>query len=80
MMTAYYLFFAGKASTVTEFLTAYETLMNNLSKSYPLFAKNRYILFSPKGTLPVFAIGVKVFIVLHKLRLMGLFARLYCRR
>lgn len=80
LMSAYYLFFAGKASTSAEFLTAYETLFTNLEKFYPSYKRNPLIAHPPKGTLPVFSVGVKVFMVLHKLHLMALFAKVYCKK
>lgn len=80
LMSAYYLFFAGRASTPNQFLEAYKVLFDNLKTFYPNYHKNPYIMRAPEGTLPLFSTGVKVFMLLHKLRLIGPFARVYCRR
>jgi len=79
MIIAYYLFFAGKIAKPEQFVEATSILMNNLKKTYPKFYKNKYIWLSPAGVLPVFSIGLKIFILLYRTHLLPLFAKVYCR-
>ncbi len=79
MISAYYIFLTGKGSTVDEFMLGSETLLNNLKNHYPKWDSNPYLLKAPKGTLRVFSLGVKVFFILYKTRLLRVFARVYCK-
>ncbi len=79
MITAYYIFLAGRESTWREFMSATDQIMSNLNRLYPDWDKNPRLLFAPKGTLPIFSIGLKVFTALYRFRLIGVFARLYCK-
>lgn len=80
MITAYYIFLAGKGSTVADFMSGSAALMTNLSRLYPDWDKNPTLVVAPKGTLLIFSIGVKLFVILYKLRLLRLFAKIYCRK
>ena len=79
LMTAYYIFFAGRKTAAGDFMNAVNVLMNNLKKHYPHYDKNPYIWRSPKGALPIFSIGVKAFVILYKLKLLGFYAKIYCK-
>ena len=79
MITAYYIFLAGKHSTPKQFLRGAKTLTDNLEKTHPGWSKNPSILKAPTGVLPLFSIGVKAFTILHKTHLLPIFAAAYCR-
>lgn len=79
MITAYYIFFAGRSSSPKQFMDAVDALMNNLESKYPRYAKNLYLKTAPKGILPVFSIGLKIFMTLYKLKALRVFAYIYCR-
>ena len=79
MITAYYIFFVGKTSTPGEFMNGLKELMLNLKTVYPNYNKNPYLWVAPRGILPIFSIGVKVFMVMDTLKIMGVFARFYCK-
>ena len=79
MLSAYYVFFSGKGSSPKQFLEGESQIMENLRTHRPRYLKNRYILVAPKGTLPIFSIGVKCYIILSRLNLMKIFAKIYCK-
>ncbi len=79
MISAYYVFFCGKGSTSGQLLKGEAAIIGNLRKNRPSFYKNRYLLKSPSGTLRIFSVGVKCYIILNKLKLMNIFARVYCK-
>lgn len=79
MLSAYYVFFSGKGSTREQFLKGESEIMKNLHTHRPDYLRNRYLLIAPSGILPVFSIGVKCYIILSKLNLMNIFAKVYCK-
>jgi len=79
MVTAYYIFFIGRTSTPKQFLAGTNVLMNNLKKTYPGYKRNHYLWIAPQGILPIFSVGVKVFMTMYTLGLIGFFARFYCK-
>jgi len=79
MVTAYYIFFVGRSSTPDEFNSGLKVLMGNLKTRYPNYNKNHYLWVAPRGILPIFSIGVKVFMIMYSLNIMGLFSKFYCK-
>lgn len=79
MLSAYYVFFSGKGSTIKQFIEGESEIMNNLRLHRPNYRRNPYLLKAPSGTLPVFSIGVKCYIILSKFNLMKIFAKIYCK-
>ena len=79
MLSAYYIFFSGKGSTYAQFIQGEKEILNNLRDHRPNFMKNPYLFIAPPGILTVFSVGVKCYIILRKLNLMKLFAKIYCK-
>lgn len=79
MLSAYYIFFSGRGSTREQFKLGSSAILSNLRSNRPHYLNNRYLLVAPKGILPVFSIGVKCFIILYRLKLLNMFAIIYCR-
>src|SRR3989344_1523407 len=79
MLSAYYIFFTGKGSSREQFIQGDTEIINNLRTHRPDFMRNYYIFISPSGILPVFSIGVKCYIILNRLNLMKIFAKIYCK-
>jgi glycosyltransferase involved in cell wall biosynthesis len=79
MLSAYYVFFSGKGSSSEQFIDGEQSIMNNLRLHRPGYLRSRYTVIAPSGILPVFSIGVKCYILLSKLNLMRVFAKVYCK-
>jgi hypothetical protein len=79
MLSAYYVFFSGKGSNREQFIEGEAKIMENLRVHRPRFLRNHYLFIAPSGILPVFSIGVKCYIILNRLKLMRIFAKIYCK-
>lgn len=79
MLSAYYVFFSGKGSSPSQFLDGESQIMSNLRANRPQYLRNRYLFIAPKGTLPIFSLGVKCYILVSRLKLMKIFAKVYCK-
>lgn len=77
----WYLLNAGKGSMREKFLKEYRRYFGWLACNIPNYKTNKYISFlGPEGEQKQVGLIVFAFIVLHRLGLIGLFARLYCKK
>ena len=75
----YLLLACGRVDTRAVFIKYYHELFEWLAANYPGYKKNRYILSGPKGQERRISIQVCLFITMHRMRAIGLFAGLFCR-
>ena len=75
----YYLLLYGKFASPARFEAAYATIFQWLVRDLPFFSHNRYIWRKPAGEKVAAQLGIIIMIMVHKLRLVRVFARLYCK-
>jgi len=75
----YLLLACGRVDTSAVFMKYYRELFEWLEANYPVFKKNKYILSGPKGQERSISIQVCLFLTMHRMRFVGLFAKLFCR-
>lgn len=76
----WYLLYSGKIATADKFYLEYQKYFAWLKQNIPDFNKNPNIKpFGPSGELPNLGFIVFVFMMLHKLRLIKVFAKVYCK-
>ena len=76
----YLLLACGRVDASYVFVKYYRELFEWLEKNYPGYLKNKYILSGPKGQERRISIQVCVFLTMHRMRLVALFAGLFCRK
>lgn len=72
-----YLLYGGKSASKKSFLNEYKKLFIWIDKN--IYKKNKYFFLKPKGELRNVHFIVLIFTIIHKLHLMNLFAKIYCR-
>jgi len=75
----YLLLACGRVDSSEVFIKYYRELFMWLEDNYPGYAKNKYILSGPKGQERRISLQVCLFLTMHRMRVTGLFARLFCR-
>ena len=75
----YLLLACGRVDTSNVFIKYYKELFVWLSSNYPEFLKNKFIFSGPKGQERSISIQVSFFLTLHRMHLVGLFAKVFCR-
>ena len=75
----YLLLACGRVDTSAVFIKYYRELFDWLSENYPAYLKNKYILTGPKGQERRISIQVCLFLTMHRMRAVGLFAKIFCR-
>jgi len=75
----YLLLACGRVDTKEVFTKYYRELFEWLAANYPGYQKNKYILSGPKGQERRISVQACMFITMHKMRAIGLFARLFCK-
>ena len=75
----YLLLACGRVDTSVVFIKYYKELFIWLASNYPEYLKNEYILSGPKGQERNISIQVSFFLTLHRMHLVGLFAKVFCR-
>jgi glycosyltransferase involved in cell wall biosynthesis len=74
----YCLLYCGKTAAPADFIRCERILFRWLQEHYPHYTKNKYVRFPPKGEAGVIASAVMVFLLLRRMKLIRLFARIYC--
>ena len=77
--TIYYLLSYGRSATSQRFLEVYDDLFSWLRKNVSGFSSNRYVIIKPKGESLSASMGIKMMILLHRLRIIPVFAKIYCK-
>lgn len=72
----YYLLFSGRKTTSKEFLAAYYEMRLWIDRNTNLAY---LITLQPKGEKFSVKVAIFIFVVLHRLGLIGIFAKIYCR-
>lgn len=75
----YYLMHSGRASTPAKYREVYAEIMGWASERYPAFTRNRYMNFGLPGETAKVRLAVSLLTMVHRLGIIGLFARLYCK-
>lgn len=75
----YYLLSYGKYATTIRFEAVYAELFDWLQTEIPGFKKNKYIWKKPSGEHRSASLGIKIIMVVHSLRAVKLFSKIYCR-
>ena len=75
----WHLLHCGKMATKKNFIKEYSCFFNWLEKNIPNYQKNYYLYHFPKGENKSIYRIVVLFFLLHKMNLIPIFARLYCR-
>jgi len=75
----YLLLACGRVDASAVFIKYYRELFDWLSANYPAYLKNKYILTGPKGQERRISIQVCMFLTMHRVCAIGLFAKLFCK-
>ena len=75
----YLLLACGRVDTRDVFKKYYRELFEWLAETYPGYLKNKYILSGPKGQERRISIQVCLFLTMHRMHAIGLFAGIFCR-
>jgi len=75
----YLLLACGRVDASGVFMKYYRELFEWLETNYPGFKKNKYILSGPKGQERRISIQVCMFLTMHRMRAIGLFAKGFCK-
>ena len=75
----YLLLACGRVDSSMVFIRYYKELFVWLMSNYPEFLRNKYIFSGPKGQEHNISIQVSFFLTLHRMHLVGLFAKVFCR-
>ena len=73
-----YLIFSGRNASQANFLKAYNDMFAHIEDKIPNLYKNNYLFFGPSGEVFRVRIAIALVVLLRKLRLMRLFAKIYC--
>lgn len=74
----WYLLYSGKTATQEEFIKEYLKLFDWLNSNISNYKKNHYLLHCPKGEERKIHLLIHTFVILHKMKLISLFAKIYC--
>ena len=74
-----YMIYSGKGASSEDFMNQYKLFFDWLKKNIPNYKKNKYLLFKPKGELSNVHFIVHTFFILHKMHLVKLFSKIYCK-
>lgn len=76
----WYLLYSGRTASSKEFMEEYRLLFGWLKKNIPNYKKNKYLsMFRLKEEPLKYRIIINTFMLIHKVKLVGIFAKLYCR-
>lgn len=75
----YCLLYSGRLATKAEFIELYEGMFEIMKKASINVKKNRYTLIGPRGSALSTRAAVSIFAALHTLKLVPVFARIYCK-
>lgn len=75
----YYLVFSGKNASHKRFIQVYGEIFHLIEGEIPQIYKNKYIWLPPKGEILKAHIAIVAFVIMHKMKLVNFFARVYCR-
>lgn len=76
----WYLLYSGKTATADKFYQEYQKYFAWLKNHIPNYSKNPNIRpLGPSGELPNLGVTIFIFMMLHKLHLIRVFAKIYCK-
>ena len=76
----WYLLYSGKQATKEKFMTEYKKYFLWMEKNIPDYRKNKKIsILGPKGEQRSVGFTIFVFMLLHRMHLVGFFASVYCK-
>jgi glycosyltransferase involved in cell wall biosynthesis len=74
----HYLLFSGRSAVPGDFVKLYKSIFSIYDDNKVNYSKNKYIFFGPSGALLSVRLAVSGFVLLHRLNLIGIFAKIYC--
>lgn len=75
----WYLLYSGRTASKKDFIDEYSKLFNWLKSNIPNYKQNYYIHHCPKGEERKIHFLIYTFVVLDKLKLITIFAKVYCK-
>ncbi|MCI3859719.1 glycosyltransferase [Lactococcus garvieae] len=69
----------GKRATPEEFIKHYKRTIELLERKYPKALQNKFIFKGPEGEEKFVRYAIAGFVTLHRLKLMPLFSKIYCK-
>ncbi|HVC36229.1 MAG TPA: glycosyltransferase family A protein [Candidatus Dormibacteraeota bacterium] len=75
----FYLLWGGRSARISDFMHAHGEVFKWLNVNYPNFQNNKYLLFGPCGAPGLNRLSISIFLFMHKLHLVRLFANIYCK-
>lgn len=75
----HYLLFSGRTAKARDFINLYKIIFQLYDSNGVKVTKNRFVAFGPKGALLSVRIAISGFVLLHRFKLVPLFAAIYCR-
>lgn len=75
----FFLLWSGLSAKSKDFLQSYSEVFDWLYENYPSLNKNKYILLGPSGAPVLNRLSISALMIVHKLHLMPLFAKIYCK-
>lgn len=75
----YLLLACGRVDNSEVFMKYYRELFDWLTANYPEYKKNRYIFSGPRGQERRISVQVCLFLTMHRMHTIGLFAKLFCK-
>lgn len=76
----WYLLYSGKNVSKKDFIYEYKKLFGWLGKNIPNYKNNKYVKINgPSGEENKIGNIIFIFMLIHKLKLVGLFSKFYCR-
>ena len=74
----HYLLFSGRNAAADDFVRLYKSFFAIYDEHNINYKNNKYIMFGPKGALVSVRVAISGFMLLHRLNLIGMFAKVYC--
>jgi len=75
----YYLMHSGRETVPKKYKEAYREIMGWIEERYPAFTKNKFLVFGLPGEAYKVRLAVFLLTMIHRMRMIDLFARLYCK-
>ena len=75
----FFLLWSGRSAKGVDFMYVYKEVFAWLDENYPRFRDNKYIFFGPSGAPKLNRLSISGFMLMHKLHIVSLFAKIYCK-
>lgn len=75
----FFLLWSGRSAKSVDFMYVYREVLVWLNKNYPRFQDNKYIFLGPSGAPKLNRLSIGGFMLMHRLHIVWLFAKVYCK-